>query len=132
MIFLLGFIFLNSPSPVNCAVHKCSNDKWCVELNNCQEWCGKIEQVGSVSGLLDDLGELDVSTEFDCIETRECGGTEQRARGFCVEKALRSLMQAVKIHPEFKGRNSQPEFDVAALRMDKSLSTRTSNRCVFP
>ena len=79
MIFLLGFIFLNSLSPVNCALHKCSNDKWCVELNNCQEWCGKIEQVGSVSGLLDDLGELDVSTEFDCIETRECGpagGTE--------------------------------------------------------
>ena len=31
--------------------------------------------------MLDDLGELDVSTEFDCIETRECGGTERRASG---------------------------------------------------
>ena len=79
-----------------------------MELNNCQEWCGKIEPVGSVSGLLHDLRELDVSTEFDCIETRECGGDGARGErflcrvGFEVPRAC-----GEDFHPEFKGRNSQ-------------------------
>ena len=71
--------------------------------------------------------------EFDCIEGRDCGGDgaeglKCRDEGLCAEKAVRYLVQAVKLHPEFtntEGRSGRPTFDVAVLVVDRSVSFNT-------
>ena len=80
-----------------------------------------------------DLGELDVSTDFDCILERDCGGNGEEGKkcldeGHCAEKAVRYLVQDVKIHPGYTntgGRSSRPTFDVAVLVLDKSVTFNT-------
>ena len=75
-----------------------------------------------------DLGELDVTTEFDCILDRECGGDGAEGKkcldeGHCAEKAERYLVESVKLHPRYtnsKGRSGRPTFDVAVLLLDRS------------
>ena len=80
-----------------------------------------------------DLGELDVTKEFDCIEDRECGGDGAEGmrcleEGFCAEKAVRYSVEAVKLHPKFtniRGRSGRPTFDVAVLVLDRQVSFTT-------
>ena len=74
-----------------------------------------------------------MSKEFDCIKGRECGGDGAEGlkcldEGFCAEKAVRYLVQAVKLHPEFtntRGYSGRPTFDVALLVLDRPVSFNT-------
>ena len=76
-----------------------------------------------------DLGELDVTTEFDCIMDRDCGGDGAEGKkcldeGLCGEKAVRYLVEAVKLHPKYTN-SGRSTFDVAILVLDRSASFNT-------
>ena len=76
-----------------------------------------------------DLGELDVTTEFDCIMDRDCGGDGAEGKkcldeGLCGEKAVRYLVEAVKLHPKYTN-SDRSTFDVAILVLDRSASFNT-------
>ena len=71
-----------------------------------------------------------MTSEFDCIEDRECGGNGTEGlkclnEGLCAEKAVRYLVETVKLHPDFsntRGRAGRPTFDVAVLVLDRPVS----------
>ena len=70
------------------------------------------------------LGELDVRTDYDCINPEEeCGadgeaGEQCFQRGQCADRARRHRVKAIKIHPKF-GLSVQKNtvFDVAVLEL---------------
>ena len=77
-----------------------------------------------------DLGELDVTTEFDCILERDCGGDGPEGKkcldeGLCGEKVVRYLVDGVKLHPKYTNTSGGSTFDVAVLVLDRSVSFNT-------
>ena len=84
-----------------------------------------------------DLGELDVTTEYDCNLTEdECGrsGSEERAcfeEERCAARWERYEVKSSLVHPSYKkklgsGKSSKPQFDVAVLVLDRHVQFTTT------
>ena len=83
-----------------------------------------------------DLGEFDLRTEYDCLQTAdECGGNGSEgqacfAEGRCAAKRERYKVTSSLAHPSFKkisgsGTERTPEFDVAVLVLEKPVQLTT-------
>ena len=77
-----------------------------------------------------DLGEFDLRTEYDCLQTAdECGGNGSEGKacfeeGRCAAKRERYEVESSLIHPRYKkssARDIKPEFDVAVLVLENPV-----------
>ena len=89
-----------------------------------------------------DLGEFDVGTEYDCLQTADdCGGNGSEGKacfeeGRCAAKRERYGVKSSLVHPSYKysGRGSKSEFNVAVLVLDNpvQLTTNIQPICLPP
>merc|ERR1712156_103691 len=91
------------------------------------------------------LGELNVTTEYDCYSSdeEECGGNGEQGKACfeeerCAAKREKYAVSQTFVHPDYRaktsGKDGKPRFDVAVLLLDRPVrfSTTIQPVCLPP